>query len=168
MADDLLPDSEAHAPDPRDHPFWPTHVIDEVMLLYLVIAVLLGLAVLKPFGLHAPADPLHTPEAIKPEWYFLAMYQFLKYVPKVVGVLTIGAFFTCMLAWPFIDSALYRRLGHRKVSTFVGWMVLVVVGLLTLLGRLSEETVHVFGATVHFDYHGVPRLGEPGEGGPAE
>lgn len=168
MADEPRDASGVHEPEPGDHPFWPTHVLDEMMIAYALIALLLGLAVFRPFGLHAPADPLHTPESIKPEWYFLAMYQFLKYVPKVVGVLTIGAFFVCMLAWPVIDGWLHRRLGHRRVSTFVGWMVLVVVCLLTLLGRISEETVEVFGTSVHFDYLGLPHLGAPAEGGPSE
>lgn len=167
MADevDRRDEHEAH---PGDHPFWPTHVLDEVMIAYALIALILTLAILRPFGLHGPADPLHTPEAIKPEWYFLATYQFLKYVPKVVGVLTVGAFIVCMLFWPFIDGALHRRLGHRKVSTAVGWLVLVVVALLTLLGRISETEVELFGHTVHFDYLGLPHGAPPGaeEGAP--
>lgn len=147
------------------HPFWPTHVLDEAIIFFALFGVLITLAVFFPFGLHGEADPLHTPEAIKPEWYFLATYQFLKYVPKVVGVLGVGVFFVAMFFWPFIDELLYRRMGHRRLAPVVGWAVMLVFLTLTLLGRLSETTIHLGPTAVHFDFHGVPHLGGAPEEG---
>lgn len=161
------PDGHHGPPHKWDHPFWPVHVIDEAIILYVLIGLIITLAVLKPFHLHGPADPLNTPMAIKPEWYFLPVYQFLKYVPKTVGVLGCGVFFVAMFLWPFIDGLMYRRLGHRKVSTFVGWAVLVFITTLLLLGKVCETKMTIGGRTYEFDYKGVPHL-VTNAGGPAE
>ena len=51
------------------------------------VALIFGvLGLLLPVGIGEPADPLNTPAHVKPEWYFLALYQLLKYIPKVAGV----------------------------------------------------------------------------------
>lgn len=138
------------------HPFWPTHVLDEAMIFYLLLGLLLTLAILFPFGLHEKADPLVTPEGIKPEWYFLPLYQGLKYVPKVVGIVGVGIFGAMMFLWPLVDQWLYRRLGHRKVSGVVGVLVLVMFLALMGLGFLSERTVTVGGRKYHFDLKSIP------------
>jgi len=138
------------------HPFWPTHVLDEAMIFYLLLGLLLTLAILVPFGLHEKADPLNTPEGIKPEWYFLPLYQGLKYVPKVVGIVGVGFFAAMMFLWPFVDQWLYRRLGHRQVSTVVGALVLVAFLTLMGLGFLAERTLTIGGAKYHFDLKSIP------------
>jgi quinol-cytochrome oxidoreductase complex cytochrome b subunit len=148
------------------HPFYPTHVLDETLLFYLVVTVLVVLAILKPFGLHEEADPLSTPTGIKPEWYFLSMYQLLKYVPKVVGILGMGAAGAAIVFWPFIDTFLENRFGLRRLWRPVGVAAILVVGLLGLLGHVSETTVHVLGQRYHFDLKGVPHKLGPGEQAP--
>ena len=68
-------------------PFYPDHVRTEfyVVLGILVVVIITGiLGMLFPLGLQAPADPLDTPLHVKPEWYFLALYQILKYVPPSI------------------------------------------------------------------------------------
>ena len=157
------PAAEDEALEPGAHPFWPVHVADQAMIAYVLLGLILLLAVLRPFGLHGQADPLHTPEAIKPEWYFLTVYQLLKYVPKVVGIVMVGLFFAAMLFWPFLDEIISRRMGHRKLSTFVGWAVLVVVVTLMVLGRLSEERIKFGDREVHFDLKAIPHFVTPGE-----
>ena len=54
-------------------PFYPDHVKTEFyvtlgILVLVFIVGILGLSI--PVGLGAPADPLNTPEHVKPEWYF--------------------------------------------------------------------------------------------------
>ena len=145
------------------HPFWPTHVLDETMILFVVIGVILTLAIVMPFGLHGEADPIKTPAHIKPEWYFLAVYQFLKYVPKLLGITTVGVFFACMFAWPFVDGKLARRGGNMRSMKGVGWLVMFVITLLTFLGKVSDTTVHVGGLAVSFSSKGFPHFGDTGE-----
>lgn len=142
----------------KGYPFWPTHVLNDAMILYALIGVIVTLSVLLPFGLHEKADPLSTPEGIKPEWYFLPMYQALKYVPKVVGVLGIGLFCFGLVIWPFIEQALFRRCGSRRFGTLLGMFTAILMIGLAVLGTLSETTVSVSGTKVHFDLRGVPHL----------
>lgn len=137
------------------HPFYPTHVLDEIIIFYALLGLLVTLAVLFPFGLHEKADPMTTPVGIKPEWYFLPMYQALKYVPKIVGILGMGLAALVMVIWPFIDALLTPRLGLR-FHRILGGVTLVVVLTLGLLGYLSERTATIFGVRYHFDLKGVP------------
>jgi cytochrome b6-f complex subunit 4 len=68
-------------------PFFPDYVLDEMIAWYIALALLIVVASLFPAGLEEQADPLSTPAHIKPEWYFLFLYQALKWVPRIVGVL---------------------------------------------------------------------------------
>jgi cytochrome b6-f complex subunit 4 len=68
-------------------PFFPDHFRTELYVVIGIVAlavVIGGLGMLSPVGLQDPADPLNTPMHVKPEWYFLALYQLLKYVPPTV------------------------------------------------------------------------------------
>ena len=69
-------------------PFFPVHVTKEAIVAVLLLAVLVTLAVLRPWGIGEPADPLSTPTHIKPEWYFLPSYQLLKYFHGPFGAVS--------------------------------------------------------------------------------
>ena len=142
------------------HSFWPTHVLDQVMIFYLLGGVLITLAILLPFHLHEPADPMRTPEGIKPEWYFLPMYQAIKYVPKVVGIAitTLAALFA--LIWPFLDAVLDRRIGIRTYRK-IGAVIVILVLVMSLLGYISERTYMVGGQKYAVDMLGLPHRQAP-------
>ena len=53
---------------------------------HLLLGIIITLSVFVPLMPGPPADPLSTPEGIKPEWYFLPMFQLLKYLPEPVAV----------------------------------------------------------------------------------
>ena len=87
--------------------------------LHIWIGIVLTLAVLAPISLHEQADPLVTPEGIKPEWYFLPMYQFLKYIPgdlEVLGVLLMAALSLALVAWPALDAAVERKWPNTRLT----------------------------------------------------
>jgi len=120
-------------------PFYPDHVRTEAIALIGILALVVVIGVVGtfiPVGLGPPADPMDTPQHIKPEWYFLFLYELLKYVPKTLGASlpVIGA--AVLLLWPFLD----RRVDSRRARTFrivlVIVAILAVVGL-TLMGELS-------------------------------
>ena len=122
-------------------PFYPDHVRTEfrvvlgVMVIFAVIAVL---ALVNPIGLGDPADPMNTPAHVKPEWYFLALYQVLKYIPaQILGVegKVFGAVIPVLLVglvaiWPFLDRkpdqsrTIYRR---RFIFVAVGVIILIAM-----------------------------------------
>jgi cytochrome b6 len=94
-------------------PFWPNFVYREAGIWLVLAGVLLTVSVLSAPGLGPQADLLApAPEGIKPEWYFLFLFQTLKLFPaRVLGmsgelvaiaVITIGLGALALL--PFIDS----------------------------------------------------------------
>lgn len=117
--------------DKESIPFYPDHVRTEVrvMIGIIILAVLIGtLGLISPVGLGEPADPMDTPAHVKPEWYFLALYQLLKYIPKTAGVIIPLVLLVLVTFWPFID----RR---RDTSPKIKWVrfAVVAVGMLILI-----------------------------------
>jgi cytochrome b6-f complex subunit 4 len=120
-------------------PFYPDHVRTEakVALVFVGLAFLIGaIALWYPVGQGSPADPMNTPAHTKPEWYFLFLYELLKYVPKTVGVLLPIGGVLLLLIWPFLDSRADSRKARRTRIILVGAVLTAVIAL-TLLGELS-------------------------------
>lgn len=137
-------------------PFFPNHITKEIIVAYLTLGVLLLLVALVPPHLHAKADPMVTPKHIKPEWYFLSMYQLLKLFPSQMPVLSQipivkvflgegrafsvvvqGLAMAGLLLLPFLDRNPERSPGKRPYAIAAGIIaVLVVIGL-TLWGKYS-------------------------------
>ena len=86
-SEDETPRRYKHPEYPEEDtiPFFPNYVILEVIVAYLVLAGLIVLASLLPVGLEEKADMFNTPQHIKPVWYFLWIYQFIKVPPMVIG-----------------------------------------------------------------------------------
>jgi quinol-cytochrome oxidoreductase complex cytochrome b subunit len=111
-----------------------------LMEVFGYLGLILILGVLFPAGIDKKANPLMTPEQIKPEWYFLFIYQGLKYVPKEVGsVLFLCVVPVAVTTLPLWDRSRYSRIrpAQRPVATaLVGLVLLMVLGL-TALGWLA-------------------------------
>jgi len=69
-------------------PFFPNYVLHDVMWWYVALAVLAALALFMPWELGKKADAFAAvPAGIRPEWYFLAMFQTLKLIPShILGI----------------------------------------------------------------------------------
>jgi quinol-cytochrome oxidoreductase complex cytochrome b subunit len=143
-------------PAEEGRPFFPNHFLKEVIAAYLIIGILLSLAILFSFPLEDKANPFKTPEGIKPEWYLMYAYQFLKYVPKIIGLVSMGLFALLLFFIPFLDRSPYRHPRKRKLVVSLGGIVLFLALVLGVLGFLSEKTVTVFGKKYNFDLRGVP------------
>ena len=51
------------------------------------------------------ANPLLTPEVIRPQWYFLAPYQLIKIIPsEFLGINLQALFVIALVVWPFLDK----------------------------------------------------------------
>lgn len=121
-------------------PFYPDHVRSEVRVVIGITAIVLLIGILGlifPLGLGEPADPMNTPAHVKPEWYFLALYQLLKYIPKTAGAVLPVMLVLLVLLWPFIDrkpetSKKVQRI--RFIVVAVGMLALIA---LTIWGEVS-------------------------------
>ena len=66
-------------------PFVPHFLLRDMVGWYVALGLLAALAALFPWELGQKADPFGSaPEGIKPEWYFLFMFQTLKKLPPHV------------------------------------------------------------------------------------
>jgi len=131
-------------PDPRDgppqgatKPFFPDYILDEVIAWYLLLAILVVLASLFPAGLDDPADPLVTPEGTKPEWYFLGVYEFLKLVPRTIGILLPIVGLLLLTVWPFLERSPEVLMRRRIFVVVVATAILVFGIALTVVGFRS-------------------------------
>lgn len=118
-------------------PFFPDYLLDEVIAWYIALALLVVLASLFPAGLEEEANPLNTPAHIKPEWYFLFLYQTLKYVPRIVGVLAPGVGVLILFLLPFIDRRPSRTWRARLLPIAIGVVTAAAIVGLTVWGWLS-------------------------------
>jgi len=151
-------------------PFFPNHLLKEIIVVYIVLGVLLTLAIFLPFKLHDKADPLSTPEGIKPEWYFLWVYQALKYFPgnmiiatgkTVAVVLIFGVLVFLQFILPILDNSPERHPRKRKAVMTITAIALVFAILFMALGTLSDKTVSFAGNKYHFDLYGIPHKVAP-------
>lgn len=110
--------------------FFPDHLLTEVILGLSLMLVLSAVATIFPATMGPRADPLTTPEVIKPEWYFYVSFRWLKLFSATFATLSSGFIVLCMILWPWIDSRLRRITGWDEISTYLGIVaVLLLVGL---------------------------------------
>ena len=113
-------------------PFFPHEVVFMAQVVMVLLAVLFVFVFFLTEWLLPPdeiANPLVTPEHIKPEWYFLASLQELKMVPSEdIGLfIQIGVIMVALLL-PFWDRGKERNTFKRPVILLLG---VAALGLLT-------------------------------------
>ena len=136
----------AEYPEKDTIPFFPNYIILEVIVSYLVLALLVVLATVLPAGLEEQADPFNTPQHIKPEWYFLWIYQFIK-VPSMLigpgvlaelaGIFIPAVCIVLLFLLPFLDRKPERRPGRRRLAMVVMVLILAVLVALSIWGQVS-------------------------------
>ena len=133
-------------PEEDTIPFFPNYVILEVIVAYLVLAGLIVLASLLPAGLEEKADMFNTPQHIKPEWYFLWIYQFIK-VPSMVigpgltaelaGIVIPAIGIVLLIILPFLDRNPDRHPRRRKLGMAIMVMILAILTAFSIWGWYS-------------------------------
>ena len=140
-------------------PFFSEFLPIEACLWLVLFGLIVTLSVLFPAEIGVKADPLTSaPKGIRPEWYFLSLFQLLKLVPKTVGVGLFGLGALFLLVLPFLDRSTMR--GKKSLFwTIVFVALLVAVVVLQALAwaspgaehpqqALSPETFSLFGSLV--------------------
>ena len=128
--------------DPERAPdamFWPDQVFrDAVAMLAVMATVLILVFATGGAELGAPADPTEPYAAARPEWYFLFLFQWLKYFPagwEVLGAMVIpGVIVTVVALIPIIGN---WKLGHRFNLGLLA-SLLLGIGLLTVAARRQD------------------------------
>lgn len=142
------PSVEAGGRGGRSMPFLPHFLLRDLVGWLAVLAVLAALAAFWPAELGRKADPFApAPVGIKPEWYFMFMFQTLKYLPahilgiegEVVGILGFGLGGLFLLLVPLLDRRTARGEPSR-LFTVLGLVLIAYVILLTYLGYTASPT----------------------------
>ncbi|MBI3273075.1 MAG: cytochrome bc complex cytochrome b subunit [Planctomycetes bacterium] len=120
--------------EPKDKPdhfnFFPDHLLTELIAGLVLMILLSALATLLPAHVGPRADPLTTPEVIKPEWFFYVTFRWLKLFSRTIAILSMGFIVFTMFVWPFVDAWLRRKAKDSEASVWIGIAVaLTIIGL---------------------------------------
>jgi quinol-cytochrome oxidoreductase complex cytochrome b subunit len=128
---------------PKMQFFW-NFILRDALGWVVAVGILAALSALYPWELGVKADPFASAaEGIQPEWYFLFMYQALKYIPAIIlgmegEVLGILAFMVGGAAW-FAIPAIDRdpRSQTSRIVTAAGVGAVIFIAIMTLLAFLD-------------------------------
>jgi ubiquinol-cytochrome c reductase cytochrome b subunit len=122
----------------RPFPFYPYQAFRDTMVVTVVLLFVVAFAWRGMPPLEGPADPTDASYIPRPEWYFLGLFQLLKYFPgrwEVVGAIVIpglAAAFLVLLPW--IDRGPERHPRRRPFIMIAVMAGVLAVGILTTLG----------------------------------
>ncbi|USG63488.1 c-type cytochrome [Brevibacillus ruminantium] len=127
----------------KTEPFWPNFLLKEWMVAAVCLVGFLVLTVSHPSPLTDMANPNDTSFVPLPDWYFLFLYQMLKY-PWAAGdwvvlgtVIIPGIAFGSLMLAPWLDTGKERRPSRRPVAT--GLMLTALVGIFYLTWAADHE-----------------------------
>jgi ubiquinol-cytochrome c reductase cytochrome b subunit len=144
----------------RDGYFWPDQVLKDAVACLGVLAVIMLMIVwpaLTSGGssahlgaeLGAPADPSQSYSAARPEWYFLFLFQFLKFFhgeqQEFIGaVLVPGAVMGLIFLMPIFGR---WKLGHGFNVALLA-AIFLGIGALTVMAKLEDRSDDGYKAAV--------------------
>jgi ubiquinol-cytochrome c reductase cytochrome b subunit len=113
-------EEDPYHPEEKSELFYPRQVLMDLSLTALLIAGLGMLSFFVPMQLGPPANPADAQYVPRPEWYYLPIFQWLKYWHgsiAIVGVLVIPTLLVlAVLALPFLDRSVERRPWKRPIA----------------------------------------------------
>jgi len=126
--------------------FFPNFLMRDLIGWILAIGVLAALAALFPWELGVKADAFApAPAGIKPEWYFLFMFQTLKYIPakvlifdgEVIGILFFMLAGAVLFVIPFVNRSPEKYPRRRMIFTALGVVAVLYIAVMTIIGYLA-------------------------------
>jgi mono/diheme cytochrome c family protein len=122
--------------------FFPDTIYKDLLVSFAIFLLLIGLATFVGVAAEPKADPSDTAYIPRPEWYFLFLFEMLKFFPgnlEWVGTAVIpGAAVIALLLLPFLDRKPARHWKKRKVA--IGVMSVIVIGMVALTVRAVLTT----------------------------
>ena len=147
----------------RGKPFYPYAMFHDTVMSVVVVSVIVGLATIWKWtswapdhdGTHQgllgpeytdPADPGTTDFVPRPDWYFYFLFYLLRIFkwPESVFIGTVGVPNICLallLALPFFDRRLERRLSRRPVAVVAFILTVISMATLTWKGATAKEAL---------------------------
>lgn len=136
--------------------FFPGFLLRDLFGWTCALGVLAALAAIFPWELGEKADPFAPAyKDIKPEWYFVFMFQTLKFVPggevlgveyEAIPVLLFGLGGLALVLVPFLDRNIVRT-GRSPGFTAIGIVALIYIVGMTCWGYRSLVPLWIVLAT---------------------
>ncbi len=132
--------------DPKMAPegFYPKQVLMDMAFALLLMIGLGFLAYFHPVGLGPIANPADTHFLPRPEWYYLPMFEWLKFWegPKVVFAVVVvpGLLAALFFLLPFLDRSLERRPWRRPIPVLAVAIVLMGTIYLGERSHMDDES----------------------------
>lgn len=161
--------------------FYPDAIYKDLLVSFAIFLLLIMLATFVGVANEPKADPNDTAYVPRPEWYFLWLFQMLKYFPgelEWVGTVIIpGILVLLLVLLPFYDRNPYRHFSKRRFAiSFMSVMVVAIVALTIIAAATTPapETEAVVASTIPekiaageelYALHCVECHGAEGEGG---
>lgn len=132
----------------RSVPFFPNFLLRDAVGWLAALALLAAAAAFFPAHLGEKADPFASaPVGIKPEWYFMFMFQTLKMLPahilgingELIGVMGFGLAGVVLLVLPFLDKPGPDG-KYRRIWQVLGLLALAYIIVLTYIGYTVDPT----------------------------
>jgi cytochrome b6 len=134
-------------PPPKTSPFFPNFILKDCLGWLITLGLLALLAALYPWELGVKADPFApAPAGIKPEWYFLFLFQTLKLIPATIfslsgEMIAVMTFAVVGILWalvPFIDRRANRSL-KSPLFTILGVGAIVYIAVMTVIAYMVSK-----------------------------
>ena len=142
-----------------DVPFYPYYFSKDAFALCVYLLVFGIFVFYFPNTLnhpdnYIPADPLHTPAHVVPEWYFLPYYAILRSIPhKALGIIAMGGSILVLFLIPFTNTSYVRNTTYRPIFKIFFWIFIADFIILTWIGQKPvRDTFILVGqiATVYY------------------
>jgi mono/diheme cytochrome c family protein len=128
-------------------PFFPDLVFKDSLIALIVFLALVTMAFFLGAPLEERADPSDSSYTPRPEWYFLFLFQLLKYFPgqlEVIGVIVLPTLVIALLvALPFLDRSSKRHFRQRPWVIGLTAGVVAAIVILTALSILETPPLSV-------------------------
>jgi ubiquinol-cytochrome c reductase cytochrome b subunit len=126
----------------RSEMFFPSQAARDLTVVGILAVVLVVVAWGGAPPLEPPADPASSDYIPRPEWYFLGLFQLLKYFPgryEVIGAIVVpGLAMAWLVLLPWIDRGRSREPRHRRPVLSLFTVGAAGLGVLTLLGAMDR------------------------------
>jgi hypothetical protein len=125
-------------------PFYPYFFVKDLFAFFCLLFIFGGLVYYSPNTLghpvnYIPADPIHTPAHIVPEWYFLPFYAILRSIPnKIGGVLAMLFAILILFLLPIVNTSEIRSTTFRPLFKIFLWLL---IGDFLFLGWVGQKAV---------------------------
>lgn len=130
-------------------PFYPYYFVKDIFAFFIFLFIFSIFLFYFPNALghpdnYIPADPMHTPPHIVPEWYFLPYYAILRSIPdKLYGVLAMGGSLIVLFIIPFSNTSEIRSTDFRPIFKIFYWLLVTDFLLLGWIGQKPVTDVYI-------------------------